>query len=123
MTASLRGRVAIAALVAVVVFAAAFAVRRASAGTTKSPSQPATLSLPATQVHVTGVALPAASVPALRRPPHVATSTPSSTPSTAPSTTTPATTTPAPSTPAPSTPSTPAPSKSSSPSSGPVLVG
>jgi hypothetical protein len=119
MTASLRGRVAIATLVAVVVFAAAFAVRRASAGTTKSPSQPATLSLPATQVHVTGVALPAASVPALRRPPHVVTNTPSTTPAT----TTPATTTPAPSTPAPSTPSTPAPSKSSSPSSGPVLVG
>lgn len=114
MTASLRGRVVIAALVAVVAFAAAFAVRKASAGTTKSPSQPAPLSLPSTQVHVSGVALPAATVPALRRPPHVSTSTPSSTPTT----TAPATTTPAP-----SAPSTPAPSKSSAPSSGPVLVG
>jgi hypothetical protein len=119
MTASPRGRVAIAALIAVVVFAAAFAVRKASAGSTKTPSQPAPLSLPSTQVHVSGVALPAASVPALRRPPHVSTVAPSSTPTTA----APATTTPAPSTPTPSTPSTPAPSKPSAPSSGPVLVG
>ena len=102
MTASLRGRVAIAALVAALVFAAAFAVRKATAGTTKAPSQPAPLSLPSTQVRVSGVALPAATVPALRRPPHV--STPSSSPTT------------------PATPSTPAP-KSSAPSSGPVLVG
>jgi hypothetical protein len=117
MTASPRGRVAIAALVAVVAFAAAFAVGKASAGSTKAPSQPAPLSLPSTQLHVSGVALPAANVPALRRPPHVSTPAPSQAPSTAE----PTTSTPAPS--APSTPSTPAPSKPSAPSSGPVLVG
>jgi hypothetical protein len=110
MTASLRGRVAIAALVAVLVFAAAFALRKATAGTTKAPSQPAPLATPSTQVHVSGVALPAATVPALRRPPHV--SAPSSSP-----------TTPAPAAPSTSAPSTTAPSKSSAPSSGPVLVG
>jgi len=119
MTASLRGRVAIAALVAVLVFAAAFAVRKATAGTTKKASAPAALTLPATQVRV-NVALPAGSVPALRRPPHV--SAPASSPSTPSAPSTPSTPSTTPSTSAP-TPSSPSPSKSSSPSGGPVLVG
>ncbi len=108
MTASLRGRVAVAALIAVVVFAAAFAVHRASAGETAAPKQPAPVVLPSTPVHASGVALPASTVPALRRAPRKA--APSSSASPTPSTT------PAPATPA-------APSKPSAPSGGPVLVG
>jgi len=108
MTASSRGRVAVAALIAVVVFVAAFAVHRASAGETAAPKQPAPVVLPSTPVRVSGVALPASTVPALHRAPRPA-ATPSPTPST---------------TPAPSAPSAPAaPSKPSAPSGGPVLVG
>jgi hypothetical protein len=107
MTTSSRGRVALAALIAVVVFAAAFAVHRASAGEANAPKQPATVVLPSTPVHASGVALPASTVPALHRARRPA--APNPTPS---------------STPEPTAPSTPAaPSKPSAPSSGPVLVG
>jgi hypothetical protein len=109
MTASSRGRVAVAALIAVVVFAAAFAIRKASAGETNAPKQPATVVLPSAPVHVSGVALPASTVPALHRAPRAATPSPTPSPTPEPS--------------APSAPSTPEAPKSSAPSSGPVLVG
>jgi hypothetical protein len=99
MTASSRGRVAIAALITVLAFGAAFAVRKATAGSTHAPPSPAPVVLTATPVRASGVALPAATLPALRRPPHPAAPAPSHTPS--PSST------PSP-TPAPSAPSAPA---------------
>jgi hypothetical protein len=110
MTASSRGRVVIAGLIAVLVFAAAFAVRKASAGETHAPAQPAPIVLPSTPVHTSGVALPAATLPALRHTPRA--SAPAASRSSTPAQTAPA----APSTPA-------APSKPTAPSSGPVLVG
>jgi hypothetical protein len=113
MTAAARGRVAIAALIAVVAFGAAFAVRSATAGTSHAPPLPAPVVLSPAPVPVSGLALPAASLPALRRPPH---------PTTAPSPT-PAPAAPA-STPAPAAPFTPAaPPSSGGKGSGPVLVG
>ena len=107
MTASSRGRIGIAALIAVLAFGAAFAVHRATASSSHAPPAPTPLAIPATPVHVSGATLPIATLPALRRPPRPAVSTPASTP-TPSSTPTPA---------APSAPSAP------SGGSGPVLVG
>ncbi|HYM55522.1 MAG TPA: hypothetical protein VES97_09180, partial [Solirubrobacteraceae bacterium] len=72
MTASSRGRLAIAALIAALAFAAAFAVRRASAGGAHAPARPAPAVLSSTPVQASGVGLPAAALPALRRPPRLA---------------------------------------------------
>jgi hypothetical protein len=107
MTASSRGRIGIAALIAVLAFGAAFAVHKATASSSHAPPSPTPLVIPATPVHVSGATLPVATLPALRRPPRPAVSTPASTP-TPSSTPTPA---------APSAPSAP------SGGSGPVLVG
>jgi hypothetical protein len=117
MTATARGRVAIAALIAVLAFGAAFAVHKATAGTAHAPPPPVPVVLSATPVQVSGLALPAAA-PALRRPPHPTAPAQSATPS---PTQTPAT----PATPAPAAPSTPAapPSSGGGKGSGPVLVG
>ncbi|MGH2854214.1 MAG: hypothetical protein ACRDLF_08500 [Solirubrobacteraceae bacterium] len=113
MTATSRGRVAIAALVAALAFGAAFAVHKATAGAAHSPPLPTPIVLPSTPVHASGLALPAAALPALRRPPR-----PAPTQSTAPSPT------PAAPAPAPAAPSTPAaPPSSGGKGSGPVLVG
>jgi hypothetical protein len=107
MTASSRGRIGIAALIAVLAFAAAFAVHKATASSTHAPPSPTPLVIPATPVHASGVTLPVSTLPALRRPPRPTVSTPASTP-TPSSTPTPA---------APAAPSAP------SGGSGPVLVG
>jgi hypothetical protein len=117
MTATSRGRLVVAALIAALVFGAAFAVRRATAGTAHAPPLPTPVVLSSTPVHASGLALPAAALPALRRPPRPAapartTSTPSSTP--------------APAAPAPAAPSKPAAPPSGGGGgggSGPVLVG
>jgi hypothetical protein len=116
MTATARGRVAIAALLAVLAFGAAFAVRSATAGGTSGPAAPTPLVLPTTPVPASGVALPAVALPALHQPPRPAAPTPSA-PSPTPAAPTPA----APSTPAPSTPA--APPSSGGGGKGPVLVG
>jgi hypothetical protein len=116
MTTS-RGRVAIAALVVVLVFGATFAVRRATAGSAQAAPLPAPLVVSSTPVHISGLA-PTATPPALRRPPHPNTPTPTSTP--APASTPAPSSTPAP---APSTPSQPAAPPSGGKRSGPVLVG
>lgn len=105
MTASSRGRIGIAALIAALAFGAAFAVRKATAGSTHAPPSPAPLVLNATPVRASGVALPAATLPALRRPPHPVTP---STPATSPT---------------PSSPATPAAPSAPSSGGGPVLVG
>jgi hypothetical protein len=116
MTASSRGRVAVAALIAVLVFAAAFLVRKATAGGSHTPAQPAPLVLTSTSVHVSGVSLPASTLPALRHAPHA------SAPAASPASPASPSTAPAPAEPAaPAAPSTP--SKSAAPSGGPVLVG
>jgi len=120
MTATARGRVAIAALITALMFGAAFAVRKATAGGTSAPALPTPLVLPSTPVHASGIALPVVVLPALRRPPRPAApaqSTPSSTP--AAPTPTPA----APSTPAPSTPAAPPSGGGGGGKGGPVLVG
>jgi hypothetical protein len=117
MTATSRGRVAIAALITVLVFGAAFAVRKATAGGTATPALPTTVVLPSTPVPASGLALPVVALPALHRPPHSTAPAPSTAPSTAP-----AAPTPTPAAPAPSTPATP-PSSSSGGKGGPVLVG
>jgi hypothetical protein len=118
MTATSRGRVAIAALIVALVFGAAFAVRRATAGTAHAQPLPAPIALPATPVSAPGLALPATAPPALRRPPRSAAPTRGATPSP-----TPAAPTPAPAEPsAPSTPATP-PSGGGKGGGGPVLVG
>jgi hypothetical protein len=113
MTATSRGRVAIAALIAALVFGAAFAVRRATAGAAHAPPQPTSVVLPSTPVHASGLALPAAVLPALRRAPHPAAPAQSTAPSP----------TPAAPTPAPAAPSTPAAPPSGGKGGGPVLVG
>ncbi len=115
MTATARGRVAIASLIVVLVFGAAFAVRKATAGGAATPALPTTVVLPSTPVSVSGLALPAATLPALRRPPHPAAPAQSTAPSPTPAAPTP---TPA----APSTPAAP-PSSSGGGKGGPVLVG
>jgi hypothetical protein len=107
MTASSRGRIGIAALIAVLAFGAAFAVHKATASSTHAPASPTPLVISVTPVHASGVTLPVATLPALRRPPRPVTSTPAVSP-TPSSTPTPA---------APATPSAP------SSGSGPVLVG
>ncbi len=119
MTATSRGRVAIVALIVVLAFGAAFAVRSATAGGTSGPAAPVPLVLPSTPAPASGVALPVVALPALRRPPRSATPAPSAAPSSAPAAT------PAPaSTPAPAAPSTPAtPPSSGGGGKGPVLVG
>jgi hypothetical protein len=89
MTATSRARVAIAALIAALAFGAAFAVRRATAGAANSPSMPTPVVLPSTPVHASGLALPAASPPALHRPPHPATPAQSTAPSPTPAAPTP----------------------------------
>jgi hypothetical protein len=117
MTATSRGRVAIAALIAVLVFGAAFAVRKATAGGTTAPSMPAPIALPSTPVPASGLALPVVVLPALRHPPRAVAPAPSSTPSSTP---VPA----SPSTPAaPSAPATPPSSSGGGSGKGPVLVG
>ncbi len=118
MTATARGRVAIAALIAVLAFGAAFAVHKATAGTSHSLPLPTPVVLSAAPVQVSGLALPAAA-PALRRPPRPTAPAQSATPSATPSPTQ------APATPAPAAPSTPAapPSSGGGKGSGPVLVG
>lgn len=118
-----RGRAAVAALiVVVVVFGASFAVRKATAGGASAAPLPAPLVIPATPVHVSGIAVPT-TPPALHRPPHSAAPAPASTPTPSsaptPSSTPESTSTP---TPAPSTPSKPA-APSGGKGSGPVLVG
>jgi hypothetical protein len=118
MTATSRGRVAIAALIAALAFGAAFAVRGATAGTSDAPPLPASIVLPSTPVHASGLALGAAALPALRRPPRTTAPAQSPAPSSTPATPTP---TPA----APSTPAAP-PSGGGGKgggSNGPVLVG
>jgi hypothetical protein len=110
MTATSRGRAAIAALIAVLAFGAAFAVRKATAGGTPAPALPTPLVLPSTPVHVSGLALPAVALPALRRPPHPTAPAPS--PSSSP--------TPSPA-PAPTAPA--APPSGGGKGSGPVLIG
>jgi hypothetical protein len=117
MTATSRGRVAFVALIVVLAFGAAFAVRSATAGGTSAPAAPTPLVLPSTSVPASGVALPVVALPALHRPPRPVAPAPSSTPAPA---STPAPT--APSTPAPSTPATP-PSSGGGSGKGPVLVG
>jgi len=104
MIASSRGRLGIAALIAALAFGAAFAVHKATASSTHAPPSPTPLVITATPVHASGVTLPVSTLPALRRPPRPAVSTP--------------TTSPTPS-------STPTPSAPAAPSggSGPVLVG
>ena len=104
MTASSRGRIGIATLIAVLAFAAAFAVHKATASSSHAPPSPSPLVIPATPVHAPGVTLPVATLPALRRPPRPTVSTPAS---------------------APTPSSTPTPAAPSAPSggSGPVLVG
>jgi|SRR5580693_710572 hypothetical protein len=118
MTATARGRVAIATLVVAIVFGAAFVARKATAGTSHTQPLPTPVALPATPVHTPGVALPVVALPALRRPPHPAAPAQSTAPGSTPAapTSTPA----APSTAAPSTPAAP---PSSGGKSGPVLVG
>jgi hypothetical protein len=117
MTATSRGRVAIAALAAVLIFGAAFAVRKATAGTAAAPPLPAPVVLSPASVPVSGLALPVA-LPALRRPPHPSAPAQSTAPSPAPAAPAPA------STPAPAAPSAPAaPPSSGGKGSGPVLVG
>jgi hypothetical protein len=121
MTATSRGRVAIAVLIAALAFGAAFAVRSATAGTSHAPALPVPVALPSTPVRASGIALPAAALPALRRPPRPAAPAQSTTPSPTPATPTP---TPA----APSAPAAPAAPPSGGGSgggggSGPVLVG
>jgi len=111
MTATARGRVAIAALIAALMFGAAFAVRKATAGGTSAPALPTLLVLPSTPVPTSGVALPAVVLPALHHPPRPAAPAQSTAPSPTPATPTP---TPA----APSTPAAPP-----SGGKGPVLVG
>lgn len=118
MTASSRGRVALAALIAALAFGAAFAVRSATAGSTHSPPLPTPLLLQSTPVHASGLALPAAALPALRRPPHQTAPTPSPAASPAPA----PSPTPSPA-PAPSAPSTPAAPPSGGGGGGPVIVG
>jgi hypothetical protein len=107
MIASSRGRIGIAALIAVLAFGAAFAVHKATASSTHAPPSPTPLVIPTTPVHASGVTLPVATLPALRRPPRPVASTPATSP-TPSSTPTPA---------APAAPSAP------SSGSGPVLVG
>ncbi len=116
MTATSRGRVAIAALIVALVFGAAFAVRRATAGTSQAPL-PAPVAISTALVPVTGLA-PAAAAPALRHPPQPTAPARTTAPSTAPA----PTPTPAP-TPAPAAPSKPAAPPSGGGGSGPVLVG
>jgi hypothetical protein len=116
MTATSRGRVAIAALIAALVFGAAFAVRKATAGGTPAPALPMPVVLPSTPVHASGLALPAVVLPALHRPPHPtapaqSAPAPSSTPAA-----------PAPAAPTPAAP-TPAAPPSGGGKGGPVLVG
>jgi hypothetical protein len=118
MTATARGRVAIATLIVVLVFGAAFAVRKATAGTSHTQPLPMPVVLPAAPVPASGVALPAVAIPALHRPPRPTTPTQSSAPSSTPAAPTSAPA--APSTPAPSTPAAP---PSGGGKSGPVLVG
>jgi hypothetical protein len=109
MTASSRGRIGIAALIAVLAFGAAFAVHKATASSTHAPRSPTPLVIPTTPVHASGVTLPVATLPALRRPPHPTVSSPaSSTPATSPT---------------PSSSPTPAAPSAPSSGSGPVLVG
>jgi hypothetical protein len=114
MTATSRGRVAIAALIVALVFGAAFAVRSATAGTAHTQPLPAPVVLHSTPVRVSRLALPATALPALRHAPHP----------TAPAQSTAPSSTPAPATPAPAAPSTPAaPPSSGGKGSSPVLVG
>ncbi|MFI5003419.1 MAG: hypothetical protein ACHQE6_00250 [Solirubrobacterales bacterium] len=117
MTSTSRGRVAIAALIAVLAFGAAFAVHKATAGTAQTPPLPTPIVLPSAPVHASGVALPAVALPALHRPPRPAapaqsTPAPSSTPAA-----------PAPTPAAPSTPAAPPSGGGKGGGSGPVLVG
>jgi hypothetical protein len=105
MTASSRGRIAIAALIAVLAFGAAFAVHKATASSSHAPPSPTPLVIPATPVHASGVTLPVATLPALRRPPRPTAPATSPTPSSTP------------------TPATPAAPSAPSSGSGPVLVG
>lgn len=104
MIASSRSRILLAALIAVLAFGAAFAVRKATAGSSHAPPSPAPLVITATPVRASGVTLPVATLPALRRPPRPVVSAPATSP--APS-----------STPTPAAPAAP------SSSSSPVLVG
>ncbi len=104
MTASSRSRILLAALIAVLAFGAAFAVRKATAGSSHAPPSPAPLVITAVPVRASGVTLPVATPPALRRPPRPVVSTHATSP--APS-----------STPTPAAPAAP------SSSSSPVLVG
>jgi hypothetical protein len=113
-----RGRAAIAALIVVLAFGAAFAVRKATAGGTSTPAAPAPFVLHSTAVPASGVALPVVALPALAHPPRPAAPAPSA-PSSTPAAPTPAPA--APSTPAPSTPA--APPSSGGGGKGPVLVG
>jgi hypothetical protein len=117
MTATSRGRVAIATLIVALAFGAAFAVRKATAGsTTHVPALPTPIVLPSSTTRAAGVALPVVALPALHRPPHPAAPAQSTAPSS----------TPAPATPTPAVPSTPASPPSGGgekKSSGPVLVG
>jgi hypothetical protein len=116
MTATSRGRVAIVALIAALAFGAAFAVRKATAGAGNAPPPPTPVVLSTTPVHVSGVALPAAALPALHRAPHPTAPTQSTAP-----TPTPAAPAPAPA--APSTPAAPPSGGGKGGGSGPVLVG
>ncbi len=121
MTATSRGRMALAALIVVLVFGAAFAVRKATAGGSSAAALPTPLVLPSTPVPASGLALPVVALPALHRQPHPTAPTQSTAPSSTPAT-------PAPTTPAapaaPAAPSTPAaPPSSSGKGSGPVIVG
>jgi hypothetical protein len=121
MTATARGRVTIAVLVGALAFAAAFAVRKATAGTTNTPALPAPLVLPATAPHAAGVALPVDALPTLRHPPHPVAPVQSTAPSPTPATPTQGAPNPTPAAPAPSQPATPP--SGGGKGSGPVLVG
>jgi hypothetical protein len=118
MTATSRGRVAIAVLIAALAFGAAFAVRKATAGAVHAPAMPAPLVLRSTSVRVTGVALAPAALPALRHAPHSAAPAQSVAPSSTPAA--PAQSTPSP---APAAPSQPAAPSGGGKGGGPVLVG
>jgi hypothetical protein len=112
------GRVAIGALIAVLAFGAAFAVHKATAGTSHASPMPTPLVLSPTPVHVSGVALPVVAVPALHRPPRSVAPAQSTTPGSTSAAPTPA----APAAPAPSTPAAPS-SGGGGGKGGPVLVG
>jgi hypothetical protein len=120
MTATSRGRVAIAVLIAALAFGAAFAVRKATAGAVHAPAMPAPLVLRSTSVRVTGVTLAPAALPVLRHAPHPVAPAQSAAPSSTP--VAPAQSTPSPA-PAPAAPSQPAAPSGGGKGGGPVLVG